>query len=59
MFEGYWLHPALLWRENCGACGRAGVLVAALVSGYTSPWPCGNSMHCYHLYPEITDGRAF
>lgn len=55
MSEGSWFHPALLWREDCGACGRAGLLVAALVSWNPSPRPCGNSMHRYHLYSEITD----
>lgn len=55
MFEGHWFYSALLRREDRGARGRAGVLDAALVPGYPSPRSCGNSMHYYHLYPEITD----
>ncbi len=55
MFEGHWFYSALLWREDRGARGRAGVLDADLVPGYPSPRSCGNSMHYYHLYPEITD----
>lgn len=55
MSEGSWFHPALLRREDRGACGRAGVLVASLVPWYPSPWPCGNSMHRYHLHPEIAN----
>lgn len=55
MFEGHWFYSTLLRREDRGARGRAGVLDAALVPGYPSPRTCGNSMHYYHLYPEITD----
>lgn len=55
MSEGSWLHPALLWRKNCGACDRAGFLVVTLVSGYSSSWSRGNSMHCYHIYPEMNE----
>lgn len=55
MFEGSWIHPALLRREDCGAGGRAGVLVAFVVPWYPSAWPRGNSVHHYHLHPEIAD----
>lgn len=55
MFERHRFYPVLLRREDRGACGHTGVLDAALVPGYPSSWPCGNSMHYYHLHPEITD----
>lgn len=57
MFEGSWIHPALLRREDRGAGGRAGLLVAAVVPGNPSARPCGNSVYHYHIHPEIANEK--
>lgn len=58
MSAGCGLHPGLLWRQDSGAGGGAGLLDAALVPGFTGSGVGGDSVHHNHLHPEVMLGAA-
>lgn len=53
MPEKHRLHTALFRGEDCRACGGAPLLVAALVPRHPGPGSRGNSLHYYHIPPEV------
>lgn len=53
MSAWYGLQPDVLWGQNSGTGGDCLLLDAALVLGHPGARTGGNSMHHYHLHPEV------
>lgn len=53
MSAGDGLQPDVLWGQDSGASSDRLLLAPPLVPGHPGTGPGGNSVHHYHLHPEV------